>query len=37
MYKKSIAVKVYRINIVILNYYGRRINMLLKFKKFLFF
>jgi len=36
MYKKSIAVKVYRINMVILNYYERRINMLLKFKKFLF-
>ena len=36
MYKKTIAVKVYRINMVILNYYERRINMLLKFKKFLF-
>ena len=36
MYKKFIAVKVYRINMVILNYYERRINMLLKFKKFLF-
>jgi len=37
MYKKSIAVKVYRINMVILNYYERRINMLLKFKKYIFF
>ena len=36
MYKKFIVVKVYRINMVILNYYERRINMLLKFKKFLF-
>ena len=36
MYKKFIAVKVYRINMMILNYYERRINMLLKFKKFLF-
>ena len=36
MYKKTIAVKVYRINMVILNYYERRINMLLKFKKYLF-
>ena len=37
MYKKFIAVKVYRINMVILNYYERRINMLLKFKKYIFF
>lgn len=37
MYKKTIAVKVYRINMVILNYYERRINMLLKFKKYIFF
>ena len=37
MYKKSIAVKVYRINMVIFNYYERRINMLLKFKKYIFF
>lgn len=37
MYKKFIAVKVYRINMVILNYYERRINMLLKFRKYIFF